>query len=118
MSTSFAENIEARITDEAVAKLRARLGIPMPDPMPPWYLRPNEGAIRHWATGYGDDNPLWRDEAYAASTRWGGIIAPPGMIGGETTTGLNEVNALAPEHREIMKGDPLRGVHEFRAGGA
>lgn len=36
-----------------------------------------EDLIRHFAYAMGDPNPLWRDPAYAAGTRWGGIIAPP-----------------------------------------
>ena len=44
------------------------------------------------------------------------MIAPPGMLSGDVTTGINEVQEVAQEHRELMKGDPLRGVHAFRAG--
>ena len=29
----------------------------------------------------GSDNPLFLDSEYAANTRWGGIIAPPAMVG-------------------------------------
>lgn len=36
-----------------------------------------EDLIRHYADAIGDPNPIWRDPAYAAGTRWGGIIAPP-----------------------------------------
>ena len=66
---------EPRITDEGVARLRARIGIPEPHPQPPHYERPNEDAFRHAANAYGDDNPLWRDPAYAAGTRSGNVIA-------------------------------------------
>ena len=64
------------ITDEAVARLRARIGIAEPHPQPPHYLCPNEDAFRHIAEAYGDDNPLWWDRDHAATTRWGGVIAP------------------------------------------
>lgn len=37
-------------------------------------------AIRHFACGFGDRNPLWWDENYAKQTKWGGIIAPPTFI--------------------------------------
>ncbi|MDR0874699.1 MAG: MaoC family dehydratase N-terminal domain-containing protein [Clostridiales Family XIII bacterium] len=36
-----------------------------------------EDLIRHLADAIGDPNPIWRDPAYAAGTRWGGIVAPP-----------------------------------------
>jgi len=34
------------ITDEAVTRLRARIGIAEPHPQPPHYLHPNEDAFR------------------------------------------------------------------------
>lgn len=34
-------------------------------------------AIRHYARGVGDDNPLWLDHEYARQTRYGCILAPP-----------------------------------------
>jgi acyl dehydratase len=37
-------------------------------------------AILRFAEGIGDDNPLWTDAAYAATTAHGGLIAPPSFI--------------------------------------
>jgi acyl dehydratase len=34
-------------------------------------------AIRHFADGIGDPNPLWRSEDYACQSIYGSIIAPP-----------------------------------------
>jgi acyl dehydratase len=101
------------ITDEGIARLRARIGVPEPHPLPPHYLRPNTDAFRHVAVAYGDDNPLWCDGAYGATTRWDGPIAPPPLVGGDTLVGEDEVPEVAPHQRELMKGDPLRGVHAF-----
>jgi acyl dehydratase len=106
------------ITDEGLARLRARIGVPEPHPQPPHYQRPDTDAFRHVAIAYGDDNPLWCDARYAAGTRWGGVIAPPPLVGGDTLVGEDEVTALAPEQRDMMKGDPLRGVHAFYSGSA
>lgn len=105
----------AAITDEAVARLRARIGIPEPHPWPPHYKRPGTDAFRHVAEAYGDDNPLWCDPEYAAKTVWGGPIGSPAIVGGDTLIGEDEVSRVAEEHRELMKGDPLRGVHAFYA---
>lgn len=37
-------------------------------------------AIRHFADGIGDSNPLWRDEHYASATQYGCLIAPPTFL--------------------------------------
>jgi acyl dehydratase len=107
---------EARITDAGVARLRARIGIPEPHPRPPHYECPGEDAFRHVAHALGDDNPLWCDPAYARTTRWGGVIAPPALVGGDTLIGTDEVTEVPAEQRELMRGDPLRGVHAFYSG--
>jgi len=101
------------ITDEGVARLRSRIGVPEPHPQPPHYLHPGTDAFRHVAMAYGDDNPLWCDPAYGLGTRWAGPIAPPPLVGGDTLIGEDEVTAVPAEMAELMKGDPLRGVHAF-----
>ena len=104
------------INDEALMRLRARIGVPEPHPQPPHYVRPNEDAFRHVATAYGDDNPLYCDPDYAGSTRWGSAIASPLLVGGDTLIGEDEVAEVPAEHRDLMRGDPLRGVHAFYSG--
>jgi acyl dehydratase len=104
---------KGQITDEGVARLRARIGIPEPHPLPPHYRRPGTDAFRNVAVAYGDDNPLWCDPDYGIKTRWEGPIAPPPLVGGDTLIGEDEVTAVPPEQRDLMKGDPLRGVHAF-----
>jgi hypothetical protein len=46
------------------------------------------------------------------------VIAPPPLVGGDTLVGEDEVSEVAPEHRDLMKGDPLRGVHAFYSASA
>jgi acyl dehydratase len=106
------------ITDEAIARLRARIGIAEPHPMPPHYREPNIDTFRNVAIAYGDDNPLWCDPDYGSGTRWGGAIAPPVLVGGDTLVGEDEVTEVAAAHRDLMKGDPLRGVHAFYSASA
>jgi acyl dehydratase len=104
------------ITDEGVARLRARIGIARPHTQPPHYRFPNEDTFRHVAEAYGDDNPLWCDPEYGRATRWAGAIASPHLVGGDTLIGEDEVAEIPAEHRELLRGDPIRGAHAFYAG--
>ena len=102
-----------RITDEAIERLRQRIGVPEPHPVPPHYYHPGIDAFRHVAEAYGDANPLWWDEEYASKSVWGGALAPPPLVGGDSLVGEDEVREVGAEFRELMRGDPLRGVHAF-----
>ena len=106
------------ITDEGVERLRARIGVPEPHPQPPHYYRPGTDAFRNVAVAYGDDNPLWCDPGYGPATRWESPIAPPPLVGGDTLIGEDEVTRVDPAVRDLMKGDPLRGVHAFYSASA
>lgn len=106
------------ITDEGLARLRRRIGVPEPHPQPPHYFRPGLDAFRNVAVAYGDDNPLWCDPSYGPGTRWASAIAPPPLVGGDTLIGEDEVERVDPEFRDLMKGDPLRGVHAFYSASA
>ena len=70
----------ARITDEALDALRARQNVPIENTAEPWCHEATRDNIRHYAHGVGDDNPLWCDPAYAAKTRYGGIVALPSFL--------------------------------------
>ena len=104
------------ITDEGIDRLRARIGIARSHSAPPHYLSPNEDAFRHVAMACGDDNPLWCDPKYGTTTRWGGPIASPQLVGGDTLIGEDEVTRIPDDQYELMKGDPLGGVHAFYSG--
>jgi len=40
----------------------------------------NLPMIRHWVDALDDRNPVYLDAAFAATTRFGGIVAPPAML--------------------------------------
>jgi acyl dehydratase len=109
---------EGSITDDGIARLRSRIGVPEPHPVPPHYTVPGVDAFRQVAEAYGDDNPLWGDDTYASTTCWGGVLAPPPLVGGDSLIGVDEVTEVPEEHRELMRGDPLRGVHAFYSASA
>ncbi|MFN8534954.1 MAG: MaoC family dehydratase N-terminal domain-containing protein [Dehalococcoidia bacterium] len=63
---------ETHLTDQA----RAMVGVTSE----PGVHRVDRSQIRLFAEAIGDSNPLYVDEDYARTTRWGGIIAPPTFI--------------------------------------
>jgi acyl dehydratase len=101
--TALAIEHYGRVTDDALAELRAKIGQEMRISAPPYLTEANADAIRHWAEGIGDRNPLWTDPEYAAKTRWGMLLAPP--------TILYAFDRLAIGYR-----GGLPGIHSFFAG--
>ena len=114
--SAAATDTRGLITDDAVARLRSRIGIAVRNPAPPHYREPGIDAFRIVAQAYGDDNPLWSDRDYAAASRWNEPIAPPAMVGGDTLVGEDAPVENTAHERALLKGDPLRGVHAFYAG--
>jgi len=51
--------------------------IPVELSYPVYHRVASKDLILNMANGISDPNPLWRDENYAAKTRWGTILAPP-----------------------------------------
>ena len=69
----------SQIIERGLAKYRERLeGAVLPAPLSQRVATPE--AIRQFAQGLGDLNPLWCDPAYAAATAWGGLLAPPAFL--------------------------------------
>ena len=69
-----------KITESAMDDLRTRIGRKIEDSLEPWCHEATRDNIRHYAHGIGDDNPLWCDPTYAASSRHGGIVALPSFL--------------------------------------
>ena len=69
-----------KITEKGLDDLRQRIGIKITDTIEPWNYEATRDAIRHYAHGIGDDNPLWCDPDYAAKTHYGGIVALPSFL--------------------------------------
>ena len=63
---------------ELLAALDAQVGTPRK--VFPWVTRASPDAIRHFALGVGDDNPLWWDEGYARASARGRMYAPPTFL--------------------------------------
>lgn len=107
-----------QITEAGLAELRERLKMPIQG-VEPWCSEATRDAIRHYAHGIGDDNPLWCDPEYAAGAGHSGVLAPPsfafacdrvisGYVGG--LPGIHAMWAGADFlwHRWIRCGDQIR----------
>src|SRR5690349_14896865 len=70
----------ATFTDEMLDSMRALIGTELRTDACVNNEYATRLAILRFAEGIGDDNPLWTDAEYAASTRFGGIVAPPSFI--------------------------------------
>lgn len=98
------------LTVAALKRSRARLGIPIPQPNPPHNYEVTRDSVRHFAQGYGDDNPLYCDPTHVS--RWGGIIAPPTFL---YTMGEDLAPKPDPETKALLKGDPFAGLGSYQA---
>ncbi len=76
----MAEQRFSLISDEALAALRQLIKVPIEDSLEPWCYEASRDNIRHYAHGIGDDNPLWCDPDYAATTAYGTLAAPPSFV--------------------------------------
>jgi acyl dehydratase len=100
------------LTDEAIGRSRLRLGVPQPQLNPPHNYEVTVDGSRHFAYGYGDDNPLYCDPEYAAGTRWGTLIAPPNFL---YTMGEDAAPTPDPQTKALLKGDPFAGLGSYQA---
>lgn len=114
MSTTTSEEFE-KATDysfkeEDIERAKALVGQYVPSKAREHLTVANHDAMRNFARSYGDDNPLFNDEHYGESTRWGGQIAPP-MI----PIALNKpLYGDAP--KEKLRRPSFRGIHVFVSG--
>jgi len=91
---------EGFITSEALKAWQERIGVKLRiGNIFNQYV--SKEAIRNYALGIGDVNPLWRDEDYARKTAYKRIVAPPGWF-----------YSVFPTW--VLQGLP--GVHAFHTG--
>ena len=58
------------------AEMRAAIGMQSE----PTVIEVEKGMIKKFAEAIEDANPLWQDEEYARTARYGEIVAPPGFL--------------------------------------
>jgi acyl dehydratase len=113
MSTTSAEFEKATdysFKEEDIERAKALVGVYAPSANREHLSRVTHDAMRNFARGYGDDNPLFGDEDYGTRTRWGAQIAPP-MIGIAVNQPL-----FGDAPKERVKRPSFRGIHVFVSG--
>ena len=109
-SAEFEKATDFQFKEEDIERAKALVGVWSPSPARELLTSASHDAMRNFARGYGDDNPLFTSEDYGDSTRWGGQIAPP-MI----PIGLNRPLYGDPPAVRIKR-PSFRGIHVFVSG--
>ena len=109
-SAEFEKATDFQFKEEDIERAKALVGVWSPSPAREFLSSASHDAMRNFARGYGDDNPLFTSEDYGTSTRWGGQIAPP-MI----PIGLNRPLYGDPPTTRIKR-PSFRGIHVFVSG--
>src|SRR4051812_27906248 len=91
----------AKITEEDIERAKRQIGVPKYSYDKPYNAIASSGALSHFAWGAGDDNPLWHDRDYGATTRWRDQIGFPLFL---TSTGVNLTPKPTPELKALFKG--------------
>ncbi|MBB4857307.1 acyl dehydratase [Novosphingobium chloroacetimidivorans] len=108
-----------KITEQGLDDLRARIGVKIENTVEPWNYEASRDAIRHYAHGIGDDNPLWCDPEYAKNTKYGTIVALPSFLFSTSRIvsgycgGLAGVHAMWAGadwtwHQPVLRNDTIR----------
>ena len=112
------DNLDASI-DEFVAGSRKMNGQVCHE-REPWNTLVSADAIRHYAWGISDDNPLWIDREYAGKSSFGQLVAPPSFVTSVLYPALHglpmevPLSSLISELEctwllPVLEGDELRG---------
>jgi acyl dehydratase len=109
-STEFEKATDYSFKEEDIERAKALVGIYAPSAAREHVTTATHDSMRNFARSYGDDNPLYNDEDYGATTRWGAQIAPP-MI----AIGLNKPLYGDPPEVKVKR-PSFRGIHVFVSG--
>lgn len=112
------------ITDDDLEHLRAMLGQEVRRGVP-HIEELNSDAIRHYAYGIGDPNPLWVDGEYARSSVHGDQLAPPTILFATDrilsgyVTGLPGIHAMFAGtdfrwNRRLRRGDRIHAIARLK----
>ena len=115
LEEEFASATRYELTDDDLERAGLLLGIDTASRSRELYSVATPDALRNWALGVGDDNPLYTEESYGPATRWGGQIGHGTMMGHIKTPMLGDP---IPAAIKAQTKSLFRGVHVFVSGGS
>ncbi|MFW6092901.1 MAG: FAS1-like dehydratase domain-containing protein [Pseudomonadota bacterium] len=114
LEKEFESALQYELKDEDIERAKLLIGVNVASGAREHYSEATPDALRNWAQGAGDDNPLYTDEEYGPTTRWGSQIGHGTQVGHIKTPMLGD--PMPEEIKKATKG-LFRGVHVFVSGG-
>lgn len=115
LEKEFAEALQYELTDEDLERAKLLLGVDTANRSRELHSATTADTLRNWSLGVGDDNPLYTDDDYGATTRWGTQLGHGTHAGHIKTPMLGD--PIPAEVKAATKG-LFRGVHVFVSGGS
>jgi acyl dehydratase len=114
MTTEKVHKAPRDLDEATIAAVRRRIGIPFRRTSRALNEVSSTDSFRHFARGYGDDNPLYTEPEYARASVWQSPIAPP--IYPMSAGVMRSTNWTPDEAAEMSGGDPLAGIGQYMCG--
>lgn len=114
LESEIEKAIQWELKDEDIERAKVLIGHYTPNNGKELYSHAHPDALRNWAEGVGDDNPLYTDFEYGKTTRWGSQIGHGPQAGFIKSRMYGD--PLPAEVKQASKG-LFRGVHVFVSGG-
>ncbi len=116
LEKEFKEALKWELSDEDIERAKLLIGVnTATGTSRELFQSATPDAIRNWALGVGDDNPLYIDPSYGPDTRWGSQIGHGTMVGHVKS---NFYGDPMPEEIALATKGLFRGVHVFVSGGS
>lgn len=112
-SKEWKEAVSFEIQDDDIERQKKLLGFYQAQKLREYIQTATTDNIRNFSYGVGNDNPLHCDPEYAASTRWGSVVAP-GMMAGIINSPMK--GDPAPDHIKSLRKSLWKGIHVFVSG--
>jgi acyl dehydratase len=106
--------VTGRVNESTLEAVRRRIGIPIRRRQRFHNEVASSDSFRHYAYGYGDDNPLYCDPEVAQNSCWDGVIAPPTYP--FSAGRMPAVHWTESEAAAMSGGDPLAGIGQYMCG--